>query len=183
MNITFKSSKKELILGELDNQKVSNLVEISDDLCKLNSLMNDCFASSVELTNLNRNVKDLINKVNENTTDKLFGKQLLSSLAEISDGLHNLNCDMYNYFLRNGEDVPNDLIKNIEALIDKVDYIYVDGMVSPLCKRAVLDGFTYEEFEEKFDELCKECDITNPQSLIDCALDVFYDSSEFYKAM
>ena len=187
MKITVKSNEKKLILRGLGSQDVSKLVEISDDFYNLNDLMNGHDADNKNnLNKLNEEFEVLVKQLTNTKTSEITNlseKELLSSLAKISDGLHNLNCAIYNYFLMRNEEVPNALIRNVEALIDKFDYIYTEGMVNPLCKRAIIDNFTYEEFEEKFDELCKECDITNSQSLIECALDMFYEQSKYYKAM
>ena len=104
-------------------------------------------------------------------------------LSDISDKLHTLNCDVYNYFLQNNIDISEDITKKIDTLIDSVDSIYVDKIVRDICKNAIVDGFTIEEFEEHFDELCNECNVADAQSLMDVALDIFYDESETYKAM
>lgn len=124
---------------------------------------------------LNGNEKKL--KISDNDKDKI------TTLSDMSDKLHTLNCDLYNYFLQKGMDMPDEITKQIESLIDVVDGVYVDNIVKDICKNAVIDGYTIEEFEKDFDKLCCECNIADSQSLIDVALDIFYSENENYKAM
>ena len=79
--------------------------------------------------------------------------------------------------------MPSDIQKKIESLIDKVDNVYIDNTVKPICKRAIVDGLTVEEFQEKFDEFCSDCGVVNSQTLIDIALDIFEFESSIFKKL
>lgn len=105
------------------------------------------------------------------------------NLGAISNQLHTLNCDLYNYFVFKNIEMPEELESNMESMIDIVDSIYVDEAVKNICKNAIVDGFTIEEFEKYFNELCHECDVEDVSSLIDCALDIFYEENKVYEAM
>ena len=107
----------------------------------------------------------------------------IMKLGNISNQLHTLNCDLYNYFASENIEMPKELESKMESMIDMVDSIYVDEAVKNICKNAIIDGFTIEEFEKHFDELCHECDVEDSPSLIDCALDIFYEESKVYEAM
>lgn len=187
MKIKLKNSKRELIVGNLRKENLEKLILVPSELNGLQASMNSCFANNKELSiQLNDNIQSLLNKVNSMELDKaanITPKQLLSNLAVISNDLHNLNCNAYNYYLNKGEEVPNKLIKSIESVIDTVDMLYIDGFVVPMCKKAIIEGFMEDEFENKFSELCKECSIVNPEVLMQCALDIFYEESIYYNAM
>lgn len=63
--------------------------------------------------------------------------------------------------------------KDIESLIDNIDNTYISNLIIPVCKKAVIDKFTKEEFEEKFDNFCFEHNIINSETLIPIAVDIF----------
>lgn len=112
-----------------------------------------------------------------------FEANILTELDDISDKLYTLNSELSSYFSEIDSDMPSDIQKKIESLIDKVDNVYIDNTVKPICKRAIVDGLTVEEFQEKFDEFCSDCGIVNSQTLIDIALDIFEFESSIFKKL
>lgn len=121
----------------------------------------------------NNNNKEL--KYNE------FEANMLAQLDEISDKLYSLNSDISNYFFDLDESVSSCIEKQIEAMIDSVDNLYLDGIVKSICKRAVVDEFTVDEFEEKFIEFCVDLGVKNTPTLVECALDTFEEQKLTFK--
>ena len=106
---------------------------------------------------------------------------ILQRLDNITDMLHTLNSSVSNYFYNLDENPSSQIEKSIETIIDMVDNIYLDNIVKSICKRAVVDNFTKYEFEKQFIEFCNDCDIKNPESLIDSALDIFEEQKKVFE--
>lgn len=98
---------------------------------------------------------------------------LIVFLDSITDDLYTLSSKFYEKAAMFDEDTFLNLGKRIENLIDKVDETNLDECVNPICKRAIQDALSREEFEEGFTTFCENNDITNPESLISCALEIF----------
>lgn len=98
---------------------------------------------------------------------------LIVCLDSITDNLYALSSKLDKKASILSEDTILDLGKRIENLIDKVDETNLDECVNPICKRAIQEGLSKEEFEEGFTAFCENNDITNPESLISCALEIF----------
>lgn len=107
----------------------------------------------------------------------------ITSLDNISDKLYSINTNLYNYFFEKGLDIPFNITKDIESLIDDIDNTSISNLIRPICKRAVLDNFEKEEFEEKFDTFCSEYNIINSESLIPIAIDIFEEECLKFKRM
>ena len=108
---------------------------------------------------------------------------ILSKLDDIADRLYTLNSEIQNYFKENNLETSDKITKNIEEVIDMVDNTYLEHIVTPICKRAVINNFTIDEFQEQFEELCSDCGIQNQSTLVDCAVDIFENQYEIYQGM
>ena len=98
---------------------------------------------------------------------------ILAELNRVSDKLYSLNAELNNYFSERSAVMPEEMQTQIESLIDNVDDTYLENSVRPICKRAIIDGLTVEEFEKEFDELCADYGVVNSQTLTETALKIF----------
>ena len=98
---------------------------------------------------------------------------LIICLDSITDNLYTLSSKLDEKASILSEDTILDLEKRIENIIDEVDKINLVNCVKPICKRAIQDGLSREEFEEGFTTFCENNNMINPESLISCALEIF----------
>lgn len=108
---------------------------------------------------------------------------ILSKLDDITDKLYTLNSEIQNYFKENNLEASEKITKNIEQVIDIIDNTYLENIVTPICKRAIVNNFNVDEFQEQFEELCSDCGIQNQSTLVDCALDIFEKQYKIYQSM
>lgn len=113
--------------------------------------------------------------MNKNKKELNFDNFETGVVIKLSNIVETLNC--INTEFRS--EISDDLHKRINSLIEKLDNTYKNKIIEPKCKKAILSGFTKDEFKNSLEQFFLKHNISNLESRISIATDLFEKESTF----
>lgn len=107
--------------------------------------------------------------MNKNKKELSFDNFETGIVIKLSGIVETLNC-INNEF---HSEISDDLQKRINNLIEKFDDTYKNKIIKPKCEKAISSGFTKEEFKNSLEQFFLKHNISNLESRISIATELF----------